>query len=86
MTAYITAGGDARGVRAGETYVDVGTLHGYREAIRLLSGMAEEAKVSAGLAAAGPAVGDGGQPITTPLPFKDVIEETVPLVQPKQQV
>ena len=24
------------GVRAGESYVDVGTLHGYREAIRLL--------------------------------------------------
>jgi hypothetical protein len=24
-------------VRAGESYVDVGTLHGYREAIRLLS-------------------------------------------------
>ena len=28
---------DARGVRAGDAYVDVGTLHGYREAIRLLS-------------------------------------------------
>jgi hypothetical protein len=25
------------GVRAGESYVDVGTLNGYREAIRLLT-------------------------------------------------
>ena len=31
------AGRSARGIRAGEAYVDVGTLHGYREAIRLLS-------------------------------------------------
>ena len=30
-------GGEAVGVRAGERYVDVGTLHGYREAIGLLS-------------------------------------------------
>ena len=38
VNAYLGAGGSAVGVRAGEAYVDVGTLHGYREAIRLLSG------------------------------------------------
>lgn len=35
---YIENGGEAAGVRAGESYVDVGTLNGYREAMRLLSG------------------------------------------------
>jgi dTDP-glucose pyrophosphorylase len=38
VNAWLQAGGEARGVRAGESYVDVGTLHGYREALRLLSG------------------------------------------------
>jgi glucose-1-phosphate thymidylyltransferase len=37
VNAYLARGGAAVGVRAGEAYVDVGTLHGYREAIRLLS-------------------------------------------------
>jgi dTDP-glucose pyrophosphorylase len=37
VNAYLDQGGEAVGVRAGETYVDVGTLHGYREAIRVLS-------------------------------------------------
>jgi dTDP-glucose pyrophosphorylase len=37
VNAYLARGGQAVGVRAGEAYVDVGTLHGYREAIRLLS-------------------------------------------------
>lgn len=36
LNAWIARGGRVRGVRAGEAYVDVGTLHGYREAIRLL--------------------------------------------------
>jgi NDP-sugar pyrophosphorylase family protein len=36
VNAWLAAGGEARGVRAGESYVDVGTLHGYREAIHLL--------------------------------------------------
>jgi len=39
VNAWLAEGGSAVGVRAGEAYVDVGTLHGYREAIRLLSGM-----------------------------------------------
>jgi glucose-1-phosphate thymidylyltransferase len=37
VNAYLARGGEARAVRAGQSYVDVGTLHGYREAIRLLS-------------------------------------------------
>lgn len=37
VNAWLATGGKARGVRAGEAYVDVGTLHGYREAIRLLA-------------------------------------------------
>ncbi|HYC31468.1 MAG TPA: sugar phosphate nucleotidyltransferase [Gemmatimonadales bacterium] len=37
VNSWLRRGGVAAGVRAGETYVDVGTLHGYREAIRVLS-------------------------------------------------
>ena len=34
----LAQGGEAVGVRAGESYVDVGTLGGYRSAIGLLAG------------------------------------------------
>jgi tRNA (mo5U34)-methyltransferase len=37
VNAWIERGGRALGVRSGTSYVDVGTLHGYREAIRVLS-------------------------------------------------
>jgi glucose-1-phosphate thymidylyltransferase len=37
VNEYIARGGEATGVRAGSAYVDVGTLNGYRQAIRLLS-------------------------------------------------
>jgi dTDP-glucose pyrophosphorylase len=37
VTAYLAEGGQALGVPAGEAYVDVGTLNGYRQAIQLLS-------------------------------------------------
>ena len=37
VNAFLARGGDARAVCVGESYVDVGTLHGYREAIKLLS-------------------------------------------------
>ena len=37
VNAWLAQGGDAVAVNSGETYVDVGTLHGYREAIRLLN-------------------------------------------------
>ena len=36
VNAWMEAGGEARGICAGEDYVDVGTLNGYREAIHLL--------------------------------------------------
>jgi glucose-1-phosphate thymidylyltransferase len=36
VSAWIEAGGRARGVPAGEAYVDVGTVNGYREAQRIL--------------------------------------------------
>ena len=37
VNAYLAEGGAATGVPAGESYVDVGTLGGYRAAIKLLS-------------------------------------------------
>ena len=36
VNAWLAEGGRATGVRAGRGYVDVGTLHGYRSAVRLL--------------------------------------------------
>jgi dTDP-glucose pyrophosphorylase len=37
VNAWLARGGVAFGLKAGETYVDVGTLHGYRQAIQLLT-------------------------------------------------
>jgi glucose-1-phosphate thymidylyltransferase len=37
VNAYIVQGGRAIGVKHGDVYVDVGTLNGYREALRVLS-------------------------------------------------
>ena len=36
VNAWLAGGGRAFGIHAGERYVDVGTVHGYREAIKLL--------------------------------------------------
>ena len=36
VNAFLAEGGDALAVPAGEVYVDVGTLNGYREAMRVL--------------------------------------------------
>ena len=44
VNAYIHRGGRATAARAGQAYVDVGTLHGYREAMRLLSESAGDRK------------------------------------------
>jgi glucose-1-phosphate thymidylyltransferase len=41
VNAWIAGGGAARAVHAGESYVDVGTIHGYREAIALLAASRE---------------------------------------------
>jgi len=43
VNAWIAAGGEAVGVRAGTSYVDVGTVRGYRAAIGLLSQSLPEA-------------------------------------------
>lgn len=45
VNAYLGEGGQAWGVRAGSAYVDVGTLYGYREAIRLLSGSEQRSEL-----------------------------------------
>lgn len=37
VNEYLRRGGEAKGVRTGTAYVDVGTLNGYREAIGLLA-------------------------------------------------
>ena len=37
VNAWLANDHEAWGIRAGEAYVDVGTLHGYREAIKLLA-------------------------------------------------
>jgi glucose-1-phosphate thymidylyltransferase len=36
VNSYLAGGGTALGIKAGESYVDVGTLHGYRTAMSLL--------------------------------------------------
>ena len=41
MNAYLENGGLAYGIKRGDVYVDVGTLHGYREAVRVLSNQAK---------------------------------------------
>jgi glucose-1-phosphate thymidylyltransferase len=56
VNAWLARGGRAIGVKAGKDYVDVGTLNGYREAIRLLSRPAEGKTL-----AAGAATGDSGE-------------------------
>jgi glucose-1-phosphate thymidylyltransferase len=40
VNAYLAQGGAALGIKRGDVYVDVGTLHGYREAVRVLSNQA----------------------------------------------
>ena len=46
VNAWIAKGGSASGIRAGESYVDVGTLEGYRAAIRLLNDRQEKEAVA----------------------------------------
>jgi glucose-1-phosphate thymidylyltransferase len=40
INAWLARGGTAHAVRAGTDYVDTGTLHGWRDAVRLLDGRA----------------------------------------------
>lgn len=48
VNAWLRQGNRAIGVRAGEAYVDVGTLNGYRKAIRLLEEQADQEPTVAG--------------------------------------
>jgi dTDP-glucose pyrophosphorylase len=48
VNAWLREGGRAVGVRAGTAYVDVGTVHGYRAAVRLLNTEAEEHNIVTG--------------------------------------
>lgn len=41
VNSYLAAGGHAVGIRAGESYVDVGTIDGYRTAVALLAKTSE---------------------------------------------
>jgi dTDP-glucose pyrophosphorylase len=59
--AYLADGGCAVGVRAGRSYVDVGTLHGYRSAISLLSNAAEQEGFAGARVALGWPAGCGGR-------------------------
>ncbi|WP_262027279.1 nucleotidyltransferase family protein [Microvirga sp. Mcv34] len=53
VNAYLAEGGKAVGVRAGQSYVDVGTLHGYRAAIGLLSDAAKHETITGARVALG---------------------------------
>ena len=48
VNAWLAEGGEAVGVRAGRSYVDVGTVQGYRRAVQLLDGRGEPAAPSHG--------------------------------------
>jgi glucose-1-phosphate thymidylyltransferase len=48
VNSWLAAGGTARAVRAGRSYVDVGTVRGYREAVVLLSAAPFEVDVEEG--------------------------------------
>lgn len=63
VNAYLADGGDAIGVKAGSAYVDVGTLNGYRNAMRLLS----ESDSSSKLHDSAPAIGWPGGRLLQPV-------------------
>jgi glucose-1-phosphate thymidylyltransferase len=48
LNAWITEGRRVTGVRAGDVYVDVGTVHGYREALAVLDGVVPARTATAG--------------------------------------
>lgn len=64
VNAYIAEGGEAVGVRAGQAYVDVGTLHGYRAALQLLSADHGEGGEAISAVAISPPLGRAAAPIS----------------------
>jgi tRNA (mo5U34)-methyltransferase len=63
VNAYIQQGGRAIGVRHGQAYVDVGTVHGYREALTLLAKQAQEPATSASTARPATVCSHAGTPL-----------------------
>jgi glucose-1-phosphate thymidylyltransferase len=64
VNAWLSRGGRARGVPQGEAYVDVGTLNGYREGLRLLAERARDgldAPIARPLAATAAAAAEVGR-------------------------
>jgi tRNA (mo5U34)-methyltransferase len=61
VNAYVQKGGRAVGVRKGEAYVDVGTVHGYREAVSLLASRTR--KEEPAVPRATTICGNGGMPL-----------------------
>jgi dTDP-glucose pyrophosphorylase len=57
VNAYLAQGGEAVGVRGGESYVDVGTLDGYRSAIRMLDRPASDEECAPDVVAIAGSVG-----------------------------
>jgi glucose-1-phosphate thymidylyltransferase len=49
VNAYLAQGNIAYGLKVGQAYVDVGTLHGYREALRLLDAHSPASAETTGL-------------------------------------
>lgn len=47
VNAWLAEGNEAWGIRAGVAYVDVGTLHGYRQAIRVLGERSQQELMTA---------------------------------------
>jgi glucose-1-phosphate thymidylyltransferase len=62
VNAYLAQGGTAVGVRAGLAYVDVGTPHGYCEAMHLLNGHSAPPQAASSIEP--PQYSDGWQPLT----------------------
>ncbi|HET6568628.1 MAG TPA: nucleotidyltransferase family protein [Rhodothermales bacterium] len=88
VNAYLARGGRAKGVRAGQAYVDVGTLHGYRKAITLLSSKTGEG-APAHAATDAPLAGGDGLGRLVPLKaahLDDVAAETIPIASIEKEV
>lgn len=61
VNAYLAAGGSALGIKAGTSYVDVGTLNGYRAAMNVLAEAAETEVKGGTRDALAPRIGASGR-------------------------
>lgn len=67
VNEYLACGGEALAIPAGESYVDIGTLHGYRNAINLLSGMPRDTARENSLKEDGPSLAPIAMKRTQPI-------------------